>query len=142
MPCYWINFPRLLAVSPEILTWEGSSHPLFPLQLAGCLSQATPTHPWKFQIKLKTFSAWRNQTTYPYESAWCLWCSWCDDQQILSPFCLCSGCAKGKEYQTIYVYRSAVSTTLLRLEGISVGQHTLVIQVMNFQKKPPKFSAV
>ena len=47
--------------------------------------------------------------------------------------------AAGKEYRTINVYRSAISMTLPKINGVNVGQHPLVCQVMKgiFQKKPP-----
>ena len=46
---------------------------------------------------------------------------------------------EGKEYLIIKVYRSAVSVTLPRLEGINAGQHRLVCHDMRriVQKKPP-----
>ena len=82
-----------------------------------------------------------------YESAWIQWCSWCDKQQLnllqasiqhVVNF-LAYHFEAGKEYRTINVYRLALSTTLPKQEGVSVGQHPLVCQTMKgiFQKKPP-----
>ena len=94
-------------------------------------------------------SAWRNQTSSSYESAGRLWSSWCRQQEV-DPFSasvqhvvnfLALLFADGKEYgtYTINAYRSAFSITLPKVEGLNVGQHPLVCQVMKgiFQKKPP-----
>lgn len=51
-----VDFPTFLPVGPEILSREGSPHPLPPPQLAGWLVPANAAHQWEFQAKLKTFS--------------------------------------------------------------------------------------
>ena len=112
-----------------------------------CLSQRYSSMGISIQARDLLVSAWRNQTSDSYELAWRLWCSWCCQQQI-DPFSasihhvvnfLAMHFAAGKEYRTINVYRSAISMTLPKIDGVNVGQHPLVCQVMKgiFQKKPP-----
>ena len=112
-----------------------------------CLSQRNSSMRISIQARDLLVSAWRNQTSNSYESAWCLWCSWCCQQQI-DPFSasihhvvnfLVRPFAAGKEYRTINVYRSAISMTLPKIDGVNAGQHPLVCQVMKgiVQKKSP-----
>ena len=144
-----VDFPRLFPTDPGLLSKEGLRHPLPQLQLAGWLVSANATLQWEFQTRLRDslVSAWRNQTSSSYESAWRLWGSWCSQQEI-DPFSasvqhvvnfLASLFADGKEYRTINVYRCALSMTLPKVEGLNVGQHPVVGQVMKgiFQRKPP-----
>ncbi len=118
----------------------GDTTPFPPISTSrvACLSQRYTSMGISNQAQGLLFSAWRNQTSGSYESAWRLWCSWCRRQEI-DPISasvqqvvnfLASLFADGKEYRTINVYRSALSMTLPKLEGLNVGQHPLVCQVM------------
>ena len=124
-----------------------SSSPPTSTSRVACLSQRYTSMGISNQAQGLLVSAWRNQTSSSYESAWRLWCSWCRQQEV-DPFSasvqhvtnfLASLFADGKEYRTIYVYRSSLSMTLPKVEGLNVGQHPLVCQLMKgiLQKKPP-----
>lgn len=131
----YCRFPPRLPKDSWLLSKEGSHHPLPQRQLAGRL------------VSGLFVSAWRNQNSSSYESAWRLWGSWFRQKEV-DPFSasvqqvvnfLASLFADGKEHRTIIVYRSALFMTLRKVEGLNVGQHPLVCQVMKgiFQKKPP-----
>ena len=127
----------------------GDTTPSLPTSTSrvACLSQRYTSMGTSNQAEGLLVSAWRNQTSGSYESAWRLWCSWCCRQEI-DPISasvqqvvnfLASLFADGKEYHMINVCRSALSMTLPKIEGLNVGQHPLVCQVIKgiFQKKLP-----
>ena len=113
-----VDFPTFLPVGQEILSREGSPHPLPPPPTCrmACASQRYLPMGISSQAE-DLLSVWRNQTSGSYESDWSLWHSWCDQQQIdpLSASVhdvvnyLASKFTGGKEFRTIYVTRSAIS---------------------------------
>ena len=114
-----------------------------------CLSQRYSTFGVSAQAQNLLMSACSNQTSSYYESAWRLWCCWCYQQQIHPLLAniqhvvnfLAHQFEVGKEYYTINVYQSAISTTLPKVDDLNVGQHPLVCQTMKgiFQKKNTTF---
>ena len=93
-------------------------------------------------------ASWRKQTEKSYGIAWSKWIKWCAKHE-LSPSSpslshvlnyLSYLYESGAQYRTINVQRSALSSTLLPIEGFSVGQHPLVCRLMKgiFNKRPPR----
>ena len=152
-PCFTTaqcRFPSVSPSGPRDSQQGGISTPPppppAPTSRMACPSQRYSPMEISSQAK-DLLSAWRNQTSGSYESAWSLWHSLCDQQQIDPLFAsvhdvvnyLASKFTGGKEFRIFYVTRSAISKTHPKLDGISVGQHPLVCQVMKgiFQKKSP-----
>ena len=93
--------------------------------------------------------AWRKNTTSTYSSAWTQWRSWCGQWVNINPLSpsltnildfFASQFQGGKEYRTIYVYRSAPSAVLPLIDGHKVGSNQLVCQLLKgvFQLRPPQ----
>ena len=93
-------------------------------------------------------SSWRSNTAKQYESAWKGWSSWCSKEKV-NPFSttikhilsyLADLFHQGRQYRTIRVYRSAISSFHVPLEGVVVGQHPLVTKFMKgiFSLRPLK----
>ena len=83
-------------------------------------------------------SSWRSNTAKQYESAWKGWSSWFSKEK-LDPFSttikhilsyLADLFHQGRQYRTIRVHCSAISSFHIPLEGVVVGQHQLVIKFM------------
>jgi len=92
-------------------------------------------------------SSWRDKTNTNYNSAWRKWDAWCAKRK-LPPFSpdvsamlsfLADEFEAGRQYKSLNCYRSALSSTLLPNEGLPVGQHPLVIQLLKgvFNLRPP-----
>ena len=96
------------------------------------------------------FSASRPSTRKTYKSAWGRWSRWCDKRKVdpfsvpladillyLTEYMYFNG---GAAYRSVNVARSASSTTHAKLDGLPVGQHPLVIQLLKgvFNNRPPK----
>ena len=93
-------------------------------------------------------SSWRGSTAKQYESAWKGWSSWCSNEKI-NPFSatirhilsyLADLFHQGRQYPTIEVHRSAISSFHIPLKGVVVGWHPLVTKFMKgiFSLRPPK----
>lgn len=83
-------------------------------------------------------SAWRRGTEKSYTVAWRKWCSWCQERNI-NPLAaslreviefITSGFKAGLQYSTLNSIRSALSDTLPPIEGVPVGQHPLVVRLL------------
>ena len=94
------------------------------------------------------FSAYRPSTRKTYKSAWGRWSRWCDKRKV-DPFSaplagillyLTEYFNGEAVYRSVNVARSASSTTHAKLDGLPVGQHPLVIQLLKgmFNNRPPK----
>ena len=96
------------------------------------------------------FSASRPSTRKTYKSAWGRWSRSCDKRKVdpfsvpladillyLTEYMYFNG---GAAYRSVNVARSASSTTHAKLDGLPVGQHPLVIQLLKgmFNNRPPK----
>ena len=76
-------------------------------------------------------------TAKSYNCSWTIWSRWCDKRQsnpILCPIneiliFLAEKYSEGKEYRTINVFRSAISSTHIHIDSKPVGQHPLVIRL-------------
>ena len=82
------------------------------------------------------------QRAYQSKSCWAKWCSWSRQRQI-DPFrpagsdlvhFLTELFEQGIQYSTINTYRSAISSTVLHLDGSPLGQHKIVC---SFMRRPP-----
>ena len=77
-------------------------------------------------------------TTKSYNCSWSAWSSWCSKRQrdpILVPIediltFLAELFSEGKEYRTLNVFRSAISSGHTHINGKPVGQHPLVIRLL------------
>lgn len=93
-------------------------------------------------------SSWREKTNANYNSAWRKWEEWCQERN-LCPFSsdigsvldfLATQFQEGKQYRSLNCYRSALSSTLLPVEGFPVGSHPLVCRLLRgvFNIRPPQ----
>ena len=93
-------------------------------------------------------AAWRRGTEKSYNSAWSKWCGWCTEREInpiLPPIekvleFLTAQFKSGLQYSTLNSYRSSLSATIPPIEGSPVGQHPLVVRLMQgiFNSRPPQ----
>ena len=93
-------------------------------------------------------SSWRTSTNATYQSAWRQWVGWCCERRVdpvsadptqLANF-LATQYEAGKQYRTLNVYRSAVSSTVPPLhDNVPVGQSPSVVRVMRgiYNQRPP-----
>ena len=92
-------------------------------------------------------SAWRKGTEKSYTMGWRKWCGWCQSLGR-DPFAasiediiefLTSEFHAGRQYSTINSLRSALSATLPPIEGTPVGQHPLIVKLLQgiFNQRPP-----
>lgn len=83
-----------------------------------------------------------------YKSAWGHWSRWCNKQNI-DPFSaplddillfLTEYFNSGPAYRSVNVVRSAIFTTHTKIDGLPVGQHPLVVQLLKgmLNNRPPK----
>ena len=93
-------------------------------------------------------SSRRDGTTSHYESAWRKWSGWCSQRKVHPFRCpladilefLSASFEEGLEHSTIAGYRSALSAYHESVDGVSVGNHPIVSQLMAgiFNKRPPQ----
>ena len=92
-------------------------------------------------------ASWRQSTSRNYDSAWSLWERWCHGRHV-NPVVPSIGSVlqffahefdKGKEYRSLNVYRSALSSVLAPIDGFPVDKHPLVARTIKgvFQLRPP-----
>ena len=83
-------------------------------------------------------ASWRTNTEAFYSSAWNKWSRWCEQIHI-NPLStsvvniiefLNQEFLNGKQYHTIYSYRSSISATHLPVDGVQVGKHPLVTRLL------------
>ena len=80
----------------------------------------------------------KTSTAKSYNCSWSIWSRWCVKRQsnpILCPIneiltFLAEQYSEGKEYRTINVLRSAISSTHAHVDNKPVGQHPLVVRLM------------
>ncbi|KAI8518063.1 hypothetical protein Bbelb_040800 [Branchiostoma belcheri] len=93
-------------------------------------------------------SSWRKGTKKQYKGAWHRWVLWCNSRNK-NPFSssindvldyLHSLYARGLEYRSIGVARSAISAVHAPIDGVNVGAHPYVVKLMKgvFQSRPPR----
>ena len=93
-------------------------------------------------------SASRPSTRKTYQSAWRRWSGWCFKRKLdplSAPLTdillfLTEYFNSGAAYRSVNVARSAISTSRTKLNGLTVGQKPLVIQLLKgmFNNRPPK----
>ena len=93
-------------------------------------------------------AGWSKGTNTTYQSAWKRWDSWCSERQVdpvSSPIqsfleFLTSLFQEGMQYRSVNTIRSAVSMTHVHIEGIPVGRHPLVSQLLKgmYNLRPPQ----
>ena len=125
--------------------------PNVPPSTPGCISylkQRYETEGLPPHVANLLVSAARTSTHKTYDSGWKRWCSWCYSRQI-NPFSttlnnilifLADTYESGLQYRSINVLRSALSSTLPRVDGYPVGQHPYVLNLMKgiLNNRPPK----
>ena len=86
----------------------------------------------------------REKTNKGYQSAWKIWFGWYSTRELdplNSPlkFLLEYLAHQFQELWSLNVYRSAISSTFPRINGVAVGQHPLVVRLMKgtFHWRPP-----
>ena len=80
----------------------------------------------------------KTSTTKTYNCSWTQWSSWCEKRKsdpILGPVSevltfLAEQFSEGKQYRTINVLRSAISSAHAHVDTKPIGQHPLVIKLM------------
>ena len=88
-------------------------------------------------INLLTKSV-KTSTTKAYNCSWSQWSSWCEKREsdpVLAPVSevltfLAEQFAEGKQYRTINVRRSAISSAHVHVDSKPIGQHPLVVRLM------------
>ena len=93
-------------------------------------------------------SAWRDKTKSTYESLFKRWDSWCkerDRNPIKGPITdilnfLAELFEQGYEYRSLNSYRSAISSIHEKVDGVEIGKHPLLTQILKgaFNQRPPK----
>ena len=93
-------------------------------------------------------AGWSKGTNTAYESGWKRWTGWCEGRKInpisagVQPFLdfLTFLFQEGLQYRSINTIRSAVSSTHQSIEGIPIGQHPLVKQLLRgvYNSRPPQ----
>ena len=80
----------------------------------------------------------KTSTTKTYNCSWSQWSRWCEERES-DPVCgpvsevltfLAEQFSNGKEYRTINVLRSAISSAHVHVDNKPVGQHPLVVRLM------------
>jgi hypothetical protein len=77
-------------------------------------------------------------TSKSYSCSWSTWSSWCAELQSNPILCpvedvltfLADQFSEGKEYRTVNVFRSAISSAHANIDNKPVGQHPLVCRLM------------
>ena len=91
--------------------------------------------------------SWRSKTSKSYDSLFGQWNRWCSERGS-DPFSgpvsevanfLASLYQKGYQYNSINVYRSAISSVHEKVDGISIGQHPIITRLVKgiFNVRPP-----
>jgi len=92
-------------------------------------------------------SSWRDKSTKSYNSSfdkWARWCSERDRDPLSGPISdvanfLAELFEQGYQYSSLNAYRSAISSTHERVDGLPVRQHPTIVRVLKgaYNKRPP-----
>ena len=92
-------------------------------------------------------AAWRSSTEKAYSLAWGKWIVWCNQAKVdplqtsIGPVLnfLTAQFQEGKQYSTLNSYRSALPATMPEIDGKPVGQHPMVVRLLQgmFNERPP-----
>ena len=103
-------------------------------------------------VSFTLLSSWRDQSKKQYDSAWNRWASWCFQRQadpVRAPVAVCLSFLQdlldsGLLYRTLNVYRSAISSAHVFVDGVPLGQHHLVKRffkgVLNLRPPQPRYN--
>ena len=93
-------------------------------------------------------ASWREKSSKSYDSLFRKWVSWCEERNtnpITSPVnevvnFLANLHEQGYSYRSLNAYRSAISSTHDRVDGVAIGQHPLVCRLLTgvFNSNPPQ----
>ena len=91
------------------------------------------------QTRKILLAAWRPNTTSSYSSAWNIWRSWCAERVTVNPLSPSLNSILDV-FDSINVYRSALSAILPLYDGQKVGCHSLVCQLLKgvYNLRPPQ----
>ena len=146
-----IDPPRLLPEMEDLMlqTWEGTLPEVIP-QLVAWPNSNNHTQHKRFQNQLHDSCCrhgGRNRPNHTTHYLW-RWVSWCEERNtdpITSPVnelvnFLADLHGKGYSYGSLNAYRSAISSTHDRVDGMSIGQHPLVCRLLTgvFNSNPPQ----
>ena len=146
-----VDFPHLLPLSHSLLLNPlGQPHPLV-LEGTLLLAAWSVRHSEQFRsLSDETFqlisAAWKRDTEKSYNSAWSNCCGWCAERGI-NPILpsiekvlefLTARFKSGLQYSTLNFYCSSLSATIPPIKGSPVGQHSLVVRLMQgiFNSRP------
>ena len=140
-----IDYPVYLGNNSNLLTdvsHPKTTHPLFPaLKLAVWRISGDISKQQAFLQQLSTCmltKSVKTSTTKTYNCSWSQWSSWCEKREsdpVLAPVSevltfLAEQFAEGKQYRTINVLRSAISSAHVHVDSKPIGQHPLVVRLM------------
>ena len=93
-------------------------------------------------------ASWRSKTNINYGSSFAKWAFWCQQRgrdPLSGPIedivnFLASLFSEGYQYQSMNTYRSAISSTHERVDGVNVGCHPAVTRLLKgvFNSRPPQ----
>ena len=93
-------------------------------------------------------ASWRDKTNTNYGSSSAKWAGWCQQQNpdpLSGPIedivnFLAGLFSEGYQYQSLNVYRSAISSTHEKVDGVNVGSHPAVTRLLKgaFHSRPPQ----
>ncbi|XP_066287689.1 uncharacterized protein [Branchiostoma lanceolatum] len=112
-----------------------------------CLRRQYRQYKFSEEVTKVLLASWRPKTTSLYASVWRRWARWCGARR-LDPISAPLGKVlqflkhmfnKGLQYRTLNVYRSAISSAHVTVEGSPLGAHPLVTRFMKgiFELRPP-----
>ncbi|XP_065918856.1 integrase/recombinase xerD homolog [Dysidea avara] len=92
-------------------------------------------------------SSWRDRSTKSYNSSFGKWASWCAERNR-NPFSgpisdvanfLAELFEQGYQHSSLNSYRSAISSTHEKVDGMPVGQHPTIVRVLKgaYNQRPP-----
>ena len=140
-----LSLPTVEPTGSASPTGAGGNSPVSRLESVRHSEQFRDLSDETFQL---ISAAWRRGTEKSYNSAWSKWRGWCTEREInpiLPPIekvleFLTAQFKSGLQYSTLNSYRSSLSATIPPIEGSPVGQHPLVVRLMQgiFNSRPPQ----
>ena len=112
------------------------------------LRQSYSSRGFSSQASDLMLASWRDKTNSNYGSSFSKWSSWCQQRgrdPLSGPIedvvnFLAALYSEGYQYQSLNAYRSAISSTHEKVDGISVGSHPAVSRLLKrvFHSRPPQ----
>ena len=136
--------PGINAIRPEISNATRSPS----VGRLACLRESYSSQGISPQASDLMLASWRDKTNSNYGSSFSRWASWCQQRgqnPLVEPIedvvnFLANLYSKGYQYQSLNAYRSAISSTHQYVDGVSVGNHPTVTQLLQgvFNSRPPQ----